>query len=391
MKKCWLLIISFFFSAIAFTQFHTQLSADEWVDSVIGTLSHDQRIAQLMVVRLSELDASTKRVNFLDQQVEDAVKKYNVGGICLFQGGPVRQVNLINHFQQLSKTPILICIDGEIGVGMRVDSIVGWPRQMMIGATQDPELMYRYGKAVAEQCKRMGIHVNYAPVVDINNNPQNPVINDRSFGENKQWVSALGIAYMKGLQENGIMACAKHFPGHGDVAVDSHKDLPVILKSRTQLDSLELVPFRDLIDAGIASVMVGHLNVPSIDNALNRPTSISYNTVTKLLRDELKFKGLTFTDALEMKGVTKYFPDGAASVESLIAGNDMLCLPGDVGMAINKIKLAIKRGKLRWSDIDAHVRKVLRAKYDYGVANTEPPFHRPHRRGSEQYVGNHLA
>jgi beta-N-acetylhexosaminidase len=366
------LFLSVLTSIVSTAQHNSSLPANQWVDSVFKTLNDEQKIAQLMVVRLSSGNATKTEVIFHDKEVEEAVRTYNIGGICLFQGGPITQANFINHFQSIAQTPILISIDGENGVGMRMDSVAFLPRQMMMGAVPDASLIYQYGKMVAEQCKRAGIQVNYAPVVDINNNPDNPVINDRSFGEDKYKVSAFGVNYMRGMQDAGIMACAKHFPGHGDVSVDSHLDLPVINKTKEQLDSLELYPFHEMIKAGVGGVMVAHLSVPAIDNTANRPTSISYNNVTGLLRNELNFKGLTFTDALEMKGLTKFFPDGEASAQSLIAGNDMLCLPGDIPGAIEKIKDAINRKELSWADIDAHVKKVLQAKYQYGLANWKP-------------------
>jgi beta-glucosidase-like glycosyl hydrolase/CubicO group peptidase (beta-lactamase class C family) len=347
------------------------LPAQAWVDSVFRTLSPDEKIAQLMVLRLSSI-GSDRQVKFFDKEIDTAVRKYNIGGICLFQGGPKTQASLINYFQSISRTPILFCIDAENGLGMRMDSVTGLPRQMMLGATGDPSLIYWYGKLVGAQCKREGIQVNYAPVVDINNNPDNPVINDRSFGENKLKVARYGVEYMKGLQDEGVMACAKHFPGHGDVSVDSHLDLPVIEKTREQLDSLELYPFREMFKAGVGSVMIAHLYIPSIDNTPNQATSLSYKNVTKLLRKNLHYQGISFTDALEMKGVTKYFPDGDASVQSLIAGNDMLCLPGDVGLSIEKIKAAIGAKKLKWKEIDARVKRVLYAKYAYGLASWKP-------------------
>lgn len=346
-------------------------AADHWVDSVFKTLSKKQKIAQLMVVRVSSIGADRKVV-FYDKQVEEAIRKYNIGGLCLFQGGPVQQATILNRLQSAAQTPLLVTIDAENGVGMRMDSVLGLPRQMMMGAVQDRSLIYEYGRVVGEQCKRIGIQVNYAPVVDINNNPNNPVINDRSFGEDKYKVAEYGIAYMKGMQDVGVMGCAKHFPGHGDVDVDSHLDLPVINKTKAQLDSLELYPFNQIFRAGVGSVMVAHLSVPSIDNTAHTPTSISYNNVTTLLRKELNYNGLTFTDALEMKGVAKYFPDGEASREALIAGNDMLCLPGDIPGSIKKVRKAIRKGKLHWSDINEHVRKVLYAKYEYGLANWKP-------------------
>ena len=344
--------------------------AQKWVDSVFASLTPDQRIAQLMVVRLSE--RTPTGILFYDKKVTELVKKYNIGGVCLFQGNPTLQAATVNSLQAIAKTPIMMCIDGENGLGMRFDSIIPLNRQMMMGAVQDETIIYNYGKLVGEQCKRAGIHVNYAPVVDVNNNPNNPVINDRSFGEDKYKVASYGIAYMKGMQDVGVMACAKHFPGHGDVDVDSHKDLPVINKTIAQLDSLEFYPFKQIFKAGVGSVMIAHLSIPAIDNIPNKPTSISYKNVTELMRNKMGYQGLTFTDALEMQGVKKFYPDGEASVESIIAGNDMLCLPGDVPMSIIKIKETIKKKKLSWADIETHCRKVLAAKYQYGMANLQP-------------------
>ena len=337
-----------------------------WADSVFKTLSNEQKIAQLMVIRAhSNLGADHIK------QVTDLINTYNVGGLCFFQGGPVRQATLTNYYQKITKTPLMIAIDGEWGLGMRLDSVINFPRQLMMGAVPDAKLVYEFGKAVGEQCKRIGIQVNYAPDIDINNNADNPVINDRSFGEDKYKVSLFGVQYMKGMQDVGVMACAKHFPGHGDVAVDSHYDLPVINKSRKELDSLELYPFRELIKAGVGSMMIAHLYIPSIDSTANQATSLSKKNVTDLLRNELGYKGLTFTDALEMKGVTKFYPSGEAAVQSLIAGNDMLCLPGDVANGIAKIMEAIRNGKLLQSDIDNKVKRVLISKYHLGLNNLQ--------------------
>jgi len=368
------IIISLYllFGLVTQAQFRSKLQADAWVDSIFKKLTPDEKIAQLMVVRGSAIDPKTRRPILFTKETEEAVLKYNVGGICMFQGGPQAQAAFINHMQGIAKTPLLICIDAENGLGMRMDSVIGLPRQMMLGAMQDSAIMYQYGRLVGQQCKRIGIQVNYAPVVDVNNNPGNPVINDRSFGEDKNIVAEYGVQYMKGMQDVGIMACAKHFPGHGDVAVDSHYDLPVINKSMDELESLELYPFKKMFEAGVGSVMIAHLYIPAIDKTANRATSLSYNNVTKLLRKELKYKGLSFTDALEMQGVTKFFPAGDASVESLIAGNDMLCLPGDIPASIAKVKSAIRKENLKWKDIDDHVKKVLRAKYDYGLPNLNP-------------------
>lgn len=348
-------------------------NAQAWVDNVYNTLSDSERIAQLMVVRLSTIESKTKTITFYDSLVTQLVKNYNIGGICLFQGGPVKQANLVNGLQAIAKTPILICIDAEWGVGMRMtDSVLPLPHQMMLGAMSNADIVYQYGKIVAEQCKRIGVQVNYAPVVDINNNPNNPVINDRSFGEDKYKVALFGTKYMQGMQDMGVMACAKHFPGHGDVSVDSHFDLPVINKSMKQLDSLELYPFRTVFNAGIGSVMTAHLFIPAIDTTSNRATSLSKNNVTGLLRDSLDYHGLSFTDALEMQGVKKYYPNGAAAVQALIAGNDMLCLPEDVPSAIAKIEEAIKDSLLTWDEIEMHCKKVLMVKYQYGLTKLKP-------------------
>ena len=365
-------IVALFFSQASFSQVKN-IPAKVWADKEYKRLSADERIAQLMVVRLSAIDSKTKVVSFYEDKVASLIKKYNIGGICLFQGSPVKQSIIVNKLQAKAKTPLLMCIDAEWGVGMRIiDSVLPLPRQMMLGAMKDETVVYRYGKLVAEQCKRIGVQVNYAPVVDVNNNPNNPIINDRSFGEDKYKVANYGIQYMKGMQDNGVMACAKHFPGHGDVTTDSHLDLPVINKSMAELDSLELYPFRKIFDAGIGSVMLAHLYIPAIDKTTNRATSLSPANINELMRKQLNYEGLTFTDALEMQGVKKFFPNGEASVQSLIAGNDMLCLPEDVPTAIKKVKDAIKQKKLSWADIEMHCKKVLVAKYQYGLATLKP-------------------
>ena len=309
-------------STITNAQYSSKLTAKRWVDSVFRTLSKQQKIAQLMIIR-AHSNLGPEHI----EEVTSQIQKYNVGGLCFFQGGPIRQANLTNFYQSIAKTPLMITIDGEWGLGMRLDSVINFPRNLLIGAVKDPKLVYQFGRAVGEQCKRLGIHVNFGPVVDVNNNPNNPVINDRSFGEDKYKVAEFGVQYMKGMQDVGVMACAKHFPGHGDVEVDSHYDLPVINKSREQLDSLELYPFKRILDAGVGSVMVAHLYIPSIDTTTNQATSLSYKNITGLLKNELKYNGLVFTDALEMKGISKFFPEGEASVRSLLAGNDLLCLP----------------------------------------------------------------
>lgn len=354
-------------------QFYEQTpAAKHWVDSVYKKLSKKERIAQLIVLRESSRDNTGKAV-FFDSAVTAYIQKYNIGALCLFQGNPVEQANYINKYQSLAKTPLMVCIDGEMGLGMRMtDSVAKFPDQLTLGALTDAGLVYQTGQAIGQQCKRQGIQVDYAPVVDVNNNPNNPVINFRSFGEDKYKVALFGTQIMKGMQSQGIMATAKHFPGHGDVSVDSHFDLPVINKTMPQIDSLELYPFKQLFQEGVGSVMVAHLSIPAIDTTTHLPTSLSEKNVTELLRNTLGFKGISFTDALEMQGVAKYYPGSDASLQSLIAGNDMLCLPGDIDGSIKRIAKAIRKGLLKKDDINARVKKVLLAKYHLGLANLQP-------------------
>ena len=366
MKKAFTLLCSFFILLSIYGQYNSKLSSHDWVDSVFKSLSKEEKLAQLMVIR-AHSNLGPEHV----QQVVDLIQKYNVGALCWFQGGPIRQAILNNYYQSIAKTPLMMTIDAEWGLGMRLDSVTKFPFQLTLGALNNDQLVYEMGKAIGQQCKRIGIHVNYAPVVDVNNNPNNPVIGYRSFGQDKYKVARFGVAYTRGLQDVGVMACAKHFPGHGDVDVDSHLDLPVINKSMDQLDSLELFPFKQLFKAGVGSVMIAHLSIPAIDNTPNEPTSLSKKNVTGLLRDELDYNGLTFTDALEMKGVSKYFPAGEAAVQALIAGNDMLCLPESVPDAINAVEDAIKKKRLKWKDIDEKVKNVLQAKYQLGLNNTQ--------------------
>jgi beta-N-acetylhexosaminidase len=352
-------------STLSFAQAPSK-AAKHWVDSVFKKLNRDEKIAQLMLIR-AHSNLGPEHV----AQVTDLIRKYNVGGLVFFQGGPIREANLTNLYQSIAKTPLLVTIDGEWGLGMRLDSVIKFPYQLTLGALPDERTVYQMGQAIGRQMKRIGVHVNYAPVVDINNNPNNPVIGYRSFGEDKYKVANFGVAYMKGMQDVGIMACAKHFPGHGDVDVDSHYDLPLISKSREQLDSLELYPFRAMFKAGVGSVMIAHLAIPAIDTTMHRPTSISKNNVTGLLREDLGYEGLTFTDALEMKGLAKYYPAGEAAVQAIEAGNDMLCLPEDVPAAIDAIKTAVKKKRIKKKTIDAHVKKILYAKYELGLNHTQ--------------------
>jgi len=259
-----------------------------WVDSVYNSMPDTLRIAQLMTIR-----ATDERSPKYEQEVEGLVKRYQVGGICLFQGSPEMLAELTNRCQAASSVPLMVSIDAEWGLGMRLkETTIAYPKQLMLGAIQDNYLVYEFGAEVGRQCKRMGIHLNFAPVADINNNPENPVINDRSFGEDRSNVTAKCIEYMRGMQAAGIMACAKHFPGHGDTNTDSHLDLPVIAHNLQRLDSLELYPFRAMARSGIGSFMVAHLNIPALDNRPNRPTTLSRAAIYDLLRTKMGYDGL---------------------------------------------------------------------------------------------------
>lgn len=340
-----------------------------WVDSTFNALTEDERLGQLFGIR-AHSDLGADHI----AKVEATIKKYKVGGLCFFQGTPEKQVELINKYQAISSPlPLMISIDGEWGLGMRMKaSTISFPRQLMLGAIRDNDLIYDFGAEVARQLKRAGVHVNFAPVVDVNNNASNPVIHARSFGEDRDNVAVKGYMYMKGMQDNGVLACAKHFPGHGDTDVDSHYDLPKILHSRERLDSIELYPFRILAQQGVGSMMIAHLEVPALESRPNRPTTLSRNTVTNLLRGEFGYDGLLFTDALEMKGVTKHFKSGEVEAEALLAGNDVLLLPEDMEAAIREIKRYIKIGKLTQEQLDESVKRVLRAKYRLGLTSFEP-------------------
>lgn len=361
MKK--ILLVGLMITGLAPLVQAQKMGEKKWIRKQYSALNLNEKIAQLMVIRAHSNWEQTK----LDS-ISNLIKQYNVGGLCFFQGGPVRQAIQTNHYQSISKTPLFITIDAEWGVGMRLDSVESFPRQLSMGAFASSDLVYQMGAAIAEQCKRLGIQINYAPDIDVNNNPLNPVINDRSFGQSKSKVIQQGIAYMKGMQDNGVMATAKHFPGHGDVTVDSHYDLPVINKSRAALDSLELAPFKALIEAGVESIMVAHLSVPSIDDRPKYATSLSPKAVNDLLKKELGFKGISVTDAMDMKAIANYFPQGEANVQAILAGNDMLCLPGEVGQSIQKIRQAIKERRIKRADINARVKKILAAKYKYGLS-----------------------
>tara|TARA_Y100000589_G_scaffold189104_1_gene178983 strand:- start:2547 stop:5516 length:2970 start_codon:yes stop_codon:yes gene_type:complete len=338
-----------------------------WVDSIVNSLSLEQKIAQLIMYPVYSKKGEGELL-----KIEKLIKDYEIGGVIYMQGGPVRQVNAHNRLMAESKIPLLTSIDGEWGVRMRLDSVIRFPRQMLLGAVQDESLIYDMGVEIAKQCSLTGVHVNFAPVVDLNVNPNNPVINSRSFGEEKVHVTRLSNAYMKGMQDNTVLACAKHFPGHGDTDVDSHLGLPVINHSKDRLMDVELYPFKTLIDSGIGSVMVAHLYVPALDKTKDRASTLSPKIVKKLLKDKLGFKGLAFTDALNMHGVSKYYETGEVDLLALLAGNDILLFSQDVGKAIEYIKNAVEKRKISEKEITSRVKKVIQLKKWIGLDHFEP-------------------
>lgn len=339
----------------------------KWVDSVYNKLDFEEKVGQLFMVA-----AYSNKNEEHYKDIDDLVTQHKIGGVIFFQGGPIRQAQLTNRYQSKSKIPLFVGIDAEWGLSMRLDSTYRYPWNMTLGAIQDHNLIRKMGKQMAEQSKRMGIHFNFAPVVDINTNPKNPIIGNRSFGEDKINVTNAAIALMDGLQSEGVLATAKHFPGHGDTEADSHHTLPLVKHSKQRLDSTELYPYREMIRKGLASVMVAHLDVPSIESRKGYPTSISYNVITNILKNELKFNGLVITDALNMKGASNFKQPGDIDLEAFLAGNDILLFPENVPVAIQKIKEAFDDKKITEERLAASVKKILKYKYQVGLNNYKP-------------------
>jgi len=363
---CTLIVALNFIVVNAFAQKESYIQSlntkNRWVDSVYNKLNRRQRVAQLLFVR-----AHTNKGKAYEDSVARVIKEQQVGGLVFFQGGPGRQAILVNKYQKLAEVPLLISMDGEWGLGMRLDSTISYPYQMTLGAIQDNNLIYKMGQQVAYDFKRLGIQINFGPDMDINNNPNNPVINYRSFGDNMYNVAKKGIAYFKGMQDAGLLTTAKHFPGHGDTNVDSHFDLPLLPYSRARLDSLEEYPFREAINAGISGIMIAHMNIPALDSTKHLPSTLSRPIVTGVLKDSLRFKGLVVSDAMEMKGVTKYFPNGEADVKAFLAGIDIIELSENSDRAIKLIRRAIRKGLISPDEFQTKVKKVLAAKYWAGL------------------------
>ncbi|GAB4026120.1 glycoside hydrolase family 3 N-terminal domain-containing protein [Spirosoma koreense] len=342
-------------------------SGRQWVDSVFQTLTAEQKIGQFFMVATF----SNRHENHY-QYIDHLIQTNHIGGLIFFQGGPYRQAILTNRYQAESKVPLLIGIDGEWGLGMRLDSAMDFPKQMALGAIRDNEVIYRMGAEIGRQCQRLGIHINFAPVSDINSNPANPVIGVRSFGESKENVALKASAYMRGLQQTHVIATAKHFPGHGDTNADSHHTLPTISRSSEQMREIDLYPFRKLIADSLMGVVTGHLHVPVMDNTPALAATLSEKIVTELLKKELGFRGLVFTDALNMAGISRSPKQMDVNLRALMAGNDILLYPENVREATTNILNAIQQGTISQEFIDEKVKKILRAKYWAGLSKYKP-------------------
>jgi beta-N-acetylhexosaminidase len=367
-NKNYLLFISLILPYLGFAQSNDS-QRQVWVDSVFQEMNDAERVGQLFMVRAH----SNKGQDHVDKLMS-LVKEQQVGGLCFFQGNPEEQARINNMLNEnVSHVPLLVSSDAEWGLGMRLKKYgVSFPYNMALGAIQDNKLIYELGRYISDDCKRLGIHINLAPVVDVNNNAANPVINFRSFGEDIYNVAIKSYMYSKGHEDNGVLACAKHFPGHGDTDTDSHLDLPIIKHSRERLDSIELFPFRFLANQGIGSMMVAHLSVPALDNTPNLPTTLSKPVVTGLIREELGYEGLIMTDGLDMDGVTKHHKRGTLEGVALDAGNDILLIPSEVELAIENILKRLEEGSLDRDQVYTSVKRVLGAKYDCGLAEYKP-------------------
>lgn len=346
--------------------YSSEIKQRQWVDSVYNSMSLEQRIGQLFMVA-----AYSNKNEAHVQELENLVNNQYVGGLIFFQGGPQRQAEITNRLQRQSKLPLLIGIDGEWGLRMRLDSTYRFPYNMTLGAIQNLDLIEEVGKSMAQQSRRLGIHFNFGPVVDVNVNPDNPIIGVRSYGETREIVTDRASAFMRGYQGEGLFATAKHFPGHGDTSTDSHHNLPLIDLDKDRLDRVELYPYKKLIKQGLSSIMVAHLNLPAYEPNDAIPSSLSYNVVTKLLREEMEFEGLIFTDALNMKGVSTYLTPGEVDLAAFKAGNDLLLFSEDVAKASLVIKEAYGNGDITESRLAYSVKKILEYKYKAGLTN--PP------------------
>lgn len=343
----------------------TQKKPDPWIERILRQMNLEEKVAQMIIARAEGGYLSKDDERWL--YLERLVKERNIGGFVFFAGDVYEYAVQANKLQSLSKVPLLIAADFEFGAAMRVRRATLFPRAMLVGATRNPRYAYEIGRVTAREAKALGVHQVYAPVVDVNNNPRNPVINTRAFGDNPQLVSEMSIAFIRGLQEEGVIATAKHFPGHGDTEIDSHLDLPVLPFTRERLDSLELVGFRRAIEAGVKSIMIAHVDVPRVDSLRGIPATLSFPITTALLQDQLGFGGLVVTDAMEMRGVTKAFSTAEATVRAVAAGADLILIPPDVDAAIDAVVKAVERKEISVERITRSVRKILAAKKFVGL------------------------
>ena len=339
----------------------------QWVDSIYYKMTLEEKIGQLFMVAVYS-NKDTIHTNAIERLVCD----YKIGGLIFFQGGPMRQARLTNKYQSLSKVPLFIGIDAEWGLSMRIDSTFRYPFNMTLGSIKDLKIIEKVGVALAKESKRMGVHFNFAPVLDINTNPKNPIIGYRSFGENKVNVTEHALALMNGVQSQGVFSTGKHFPGHGDTSSDSHNTLPLVKATLDHIEKVELYPYKRMFDEGLVSVMVAHLNVPSLEPREGYPTSISHAVVTDLLKNELGFEGLIFTDALNMKGASNFKKPGDIDLEAFLAGNDILLFAENVPLASEKICMAYQDNLFTDERLAESVKKILHYKFKAGLNKYKP-------------------
>lgn len=336
--------------------------AYDWVDNTYKNLSQDEKLGQLFIIALY----TNKGEDFI-QNVKKVVENEKIGGLILMQDDAAREINLVNEFQTKAKVPLLIGMDAEWGVFQRIATAHKFPWAITLGAIQDKKIVYEMAQKIAEDCKRMGINWDFAPVVDVNTNPNNPIIGNRSFGSNVPNVIASGLAYAQGLQDNAILAAIKHFPGHGDTDKDSHLDLPVVNHNLDRLNKIEIAPFKALMDKGIGGVMVAHLFVPALEKEKGIPASVSKNIVTSLLKEKLGYKGLIITDALNMGAVANKYKAGELDALAFMAGNDIMLFSQDVAMGKKLIQQAIDKGEIPQNRVEESVKKILLTKYYLGL------------------------
>lgn len=339
----------------------------QWVDSLYNNMSLEEKIGQLYMVQVFSSQSEQEKTNIVN-----LIRDNKIGGLIYSKGGPVRQAKLNNELQAAAKIPLLIGMDAEWGLSMRLDSTYAFPWNMTLGAVKNNQLIEQTGRQLGEHCKRIGVHFNFAPVVDINTNPNNPIIGNRSFGEDRDNVTDKALAFMKGMQSTGVLANAKHFPGHGDTEADSHKTLPTVSFDEKRIDSVELYPYKKLIKEGLSSVMVAHLNIPSLEPRDGYPSTLSENIVTSILKERLGFKGLIFTDALTMKGASSFSAPGDIDLAAFKAGNDVMLMSGDVPTAINKFIEAYNANEITEARLAHSVKKILMAKYKVGLNDYKP-------------------